>query len=194
MSTKAQTQANRRNSQKSTGPRSAEGKAVSAKNAVKHGLFARDAVITGENTEVYDLFRDELIAELAPAGAMESILAERYVSLSWRLQRIERIQNQVMDVMIERDEPSPLEKQLKESLPKHLRETQDDPRGAGPGLVLGRAAIKDLANSRVLERLLMYERRIENSLFKTSKELDRRKLMRQLGIANADDEPAATRQ
>lgn len=73
MSTKAQTLANRQNSQKSTGPRSAEGKAVSAKNAVKHGLFARDAVITGENKEEYDLFREEILAELAPAGVMESL-------------------------------------------------------------------------------------------------------------------------
>ena len=32
----------------------------------------------------------------------------------------------------------------------------------------------------------MYERRIENSLFKTSKELDRRKLIRQLDIAREE--------
>ena len=93
--TQAQITANRQNSKKSTGPRSAEGKAVSAKNAVKHGLFAHEAVIKGENPEEYELFREEILAELAPAGAMESILAERIVSLTWRLQRAERIQNQV---------------------------------------------------------------------------------------------------
>ena len=95
MSSTTQIQANRQNSLKSTGPRSAEGKAVVAKNAVKHGLFAHEAVITGENKEDYELFRDEFLAELAPIGAMESILAERIVSLTWRLQRTERIQNQV---------------------------------------------------------------------------------------------------
>ena len=66
-------------------------------------------------------------------------------------------------------------------MPKEMRE---DNRGSGPDLVLGRAAINDLSNSRVLERLLMYERRIENSLYKTLDELHKRKLVRQLEQAN----------
>ena len=44
-------------------------------------------------------------------------------------------------------------------------------------LALGRLAVKDFANARVLDRLLMYERRIENSLYKTLLEFQR------LGIA-----------
>jgi protein subunit release factor B len=48
MSTKAQTKANQQNAQKSTGPKTAEGKAVVSQNAVKHGLFAAEAVITGK--------------------------------------------------------------------------------------------------------------------------------------------------
>ena len=49
MATEAQTLANRRNSQKSTGPCSREGKADVSQNAVKHGLLARQAVISLEN-------------------------------------------------------------------------------------------------------------------------------------------------
>ncbi len=45
MATEAQTNANRANSQKSTGPRTAEGKAAVSQNAVKHGLFGHEAVI-----------------------------------------------------------------------------------------------------------------------------------------------------
>jgi hypothetical protein len=44
MATEAQIIANRRNSQKSTGLRSLEGKAIVSKNAVKHGLFALEVV------------------------------------------------------------------------------------------------------------------------------------------------------
>jgi hypothetical protein len=41
-----------------------------------------------------------------------------------------------------------------------------------------------MSNSRVLERLLMYERRIENSLHKTLDELHKRKLVREFENAN----------
>jgi hypothetical protein len=188
MSTEAQIKANRRNSQKSTGPRSPEGKAIVSKNAVKHGLFASENVIKGEKKEDFDLYHDETLSKLAPVGPVESMLAERVVSLSWRLNRAGRIQNQAIDVMIERDGPSPLTKQLRLSLPKFLRDVQDDPRGSGPELVLGRAAIKDYSNSRVLDRLLMYERRIENSMLKIMDELKSLQHTRELKEAGAAEE------
>ena len=53
MSTQKQIKANRKNSRKSTGPKTAEGKAKVSKNAVKHGLFAAEAVVTGENQADY---------------------------------------------------------------------------------------------------------------------------------------------
>jgi len=152
-----------------------------AKNAIKHGLFAIETVIKGENREDFDLFREKLLEEFAPQGAVETMLTERIVSLGWRLKRIVRVQDQVFDVMIEKDEPSPMQKQINSMKPRQMR---DDRRGTGPDLVLGRAAIKDMSNSRVLERLLMYERRIENSLHKTLDELHKRKLVRELEQAN----------
>jgi hypothetical protein len=54
-----------------------------------------------------------------------------------------------------------------------------DTRGAGPELVLGRAIIKDYSDSRVLDRMMLYERRIENSLHKSTRELERRQVIRQ---------------
>ena len=181
MSTTAQIKANQRNSQKSTGPKSAEGKKAVAKNAVKHGLFSNETVIKGESAEDFEIFRDEMLAELNPVGPVESMLAERYVSLSWRLKRVERMQNQVIDVMIERDEqPSPLAKLAQSMLPKNLRQSQADASDSNPEHALGRAAINDYSNSRVLDRLMMYERRIENSMLRTLHELERLRLLREL--------------
>jgi hypothetical protein len=191
MSTEAQIKANRQNAQKSTGPRTAQGKAAVSQNAVKHGLFASQDVVKGENQADFDLFRDEMLIELAPVGALESMLAERFVNLSWRLKRAERMQNQAIDVMIAQDGPSPLAQRLKESLPKYLQDVYGDPRGGGEELILGRAAIKDCANYRTLERLSMYERRIESSMYRTLKELESRQAMRELKERQAAEEQFA---
>ncbi|HLY20616.1 MAG TPA: hypothetical protein VKR61_25490, partial [Bryobacteraceae bacterium] len=45
---------NRRNAQKSTGPKTPEGKAKVRFNALKHGLRARSAIIPGEKLERFE--------------------------------------------------------------------------------------------------------------------------------------------
>ena len=54
MATPAQITANRANAQKSTGPRSVEGKSASRFNALKHGIDAASIVIPGEDPADYD--------------------------------------------------------------------------------------------------------------------------------------------
>ena len=103
MASQAQINANRENAKKSTGPKTQEGKEIVSKNAIKHGLFSNQALITGENLDQYNLNRDQLLEELNPATKMELILAERIVNLTWRLKRIERFQNIVIDAMIEQE-------------------------------------------------------------------------------------------
>jgi len=169
MATQAQIQANRQNAQKSTGPKTSEGKAAVSQNAVKHGLFAAEAVISVEDPADYELYRDEYLAELAPVGMVESMLAERIVSLSWRLQRAERMHNEAIDVKIERESP----------YNDRFSSQQND---SAPNLILGWIVIKDLANSRVLERLELYERRIENSLYKTINRLKQYQVIRQIKL------------
>jgi hypothetical protein len=61
MATLAQITANRANAQRSTGPRSAEGKSASRFNALKHGIDAASVIIPGEDPAVYDS-----LATLAP--------------------------------------------------------------------------------------------------------------------------------
>ena len=95
MATEAQIRANQRNAQKSTGPRTSEGKAAVSQNAVQHGLSARQTIISSESQAEFDLYRERMLSELAPASPMESMLAERIITLSWRLKRAGRIQNQV---------------------------------------------------------------------------------------------------
>jgi hypothetical protein len=184
MATEAQILANRRNCKKSTGPISRYGKAEVSKNAVKHGLFARQPVIRLENQAEFDLFHDRIIRELAPETPMESILSERVVMLSWRLKRVARFQNQTIDAMNANNTSGQTAK-LTNSL---LLKARDLPQQGSSESPLGRLAIKDFSNARVLDRLLMYERRIENSLYKTIIELQRLHLIRKMDNLNRVDE------
>jgi len=188
MATEAQILANRRNAQKSTGPRSPEGKAVISQNAVKHGLTAGQGVISSENQADFELYRDRMLDELDPVGAMESMLAERIISLSWRLKRADRMQNQTIDAMNADRTCGPLAKLTQLMFFKGHNQAQGGPSTSDDDLALGRLAIKDFSNARVLERLLMYERRMEHSLYKTILELQRLHLMRKLDPLRAADE------
>ncbi|MHC4460629.1 MAG: hypothetical protein ACYS91_21290 [Planctomycetota bacterium] len=180
MTTEAQILANRRNAQQSTGPRTLQGKAAISQNALKHGLLAAHSVISSESQADFELYRQQLFAELAPASPMESMLAERIITLSWRLRRAGRIQNQTIDALNADNTSSPLAK-LTQSLISKLRDqSQPAPSTPDGDLSLGRLAIKDFSNARVLDRLLMYERRIEHSLYKTLLEFQRLQIMRKL--------------
>src|SRR4030042_2911400 len=114
MASVAQIQANRFNAQKSTGPRTAAGKERASQNALKHGLLAREAVIAGEDPEEFELYREGMLEELAPAGAGEAMLAERVVGLSWRLRRAERLQNAAFAALDEGEPTSLLDARLEE--------------------------------------------------------------------------------
>ena len=189
MTTEARILANRLNAQKSTGPNTPQGKAVVSQNALKHGLSARHDVITTESQADFDLHRDALLAELDPLSPMVSILADRIVSLSWRLKRADLIQNQTIDAMNEENTSDPLANLAKSFGLKGFAAPQPDPTDSHPDLTLGRIALKDFSNARVLDRLLMYERRIEHSLFKTTLELQRLRLLRTLEPSEPNLEP-----
>jgi hypothetical protein len=166
MATEAQIHANRSNAQKSTGPRTPAGKVVVAQNAVKHGLAARLEVIRGEDQAEFDRHREAMLDELAPVGAREIMLAERVVDLSWRLDRAGRLQNEVFDALLA-GRSSPLARSL---LPEGTTRTQGEPQAEGE-LTRGQVVLEDFSNGRVLDRLLLYERRIERSFYNAMREL-----------------------
>ena len=180
MSTEAQILANRLNAQKSTGPRTDEGKAAVSQNAVKHGLLAAQDVISSESQDDFDLYRQQILDELAPLSPMESMFAERIVALSWRLKRVCKFQNLAIDALNADQASSPLKKLTQSLFLKYYDQSQPAPSASADHLALGRLAVKDFANARVLDRLLMYERRIENSLYKTLLEFQRLNITKRL--------------
>jgi hypothetical protein len=190
MSTQAQIKANQQNSQKSTGPKTDEGKAAVSQNAVKHGLFA-ESVIKGENEADFEAFHDKMLDELVPVGTVEILMAERIVGLWWRLRRAERMQNQAIEDMIGRKVTSNPARRERECYYIEHGIMSGDPRMELDDLPLGRIAISDWSYSRVLDRMLMYERRIENSVIKLMKELKRFQVMRRIELQDAEQKQPA---
>jgi hypothetical protein len=86
--------ANRRNAQKSTGPRTPEGKAKVSQNALKHGLYSRRAIITSprlpENHADYHSLLGVLTAKFAPNSTVEHFLVQRIANFAWQLRRSDR--------------------------------------------------------------------------------------------------------
>jgi len=88
MASEAQIAANRLNAQKSTGPRTAAGKARAARSSLWHGLTAASLVVLDEDEADFDNFHTWLMSDLKPVGELECSLVERIAVLSWRLRRV----------------------------------------------------------------------------------------------------------
>ena len=104
MISEKQLQANRQNAQKSTGPKSAHGKATVSSNALRHGFRSQRIVIDGECADEYNDFRNELIARFAPADILETMLVDRAVAGFWRLRRAGRMETEMLEMMQSSDQ------------------------------------------------------------------------------------------
>jgi hypothetical protein len=94
MASLAQISANRENAQKSTGPKTEAGKAVSSKNNFNFGFNAKVfAVIEGESQEDFDRFRQELLDEHRPATPTEFVFVESMAQHHWASLRAQRLQD-----------------------------------------------------------------------------------------------------
>src|SRR5215217_5704432 len=84
--------ANRANAQKSTGPKTREGRAASRMNALKHGLLSQEVLICSPHryeseAELFAL-HDRFWDELQPMGPLELMLCDQIVTTHWRLRRV----------------------------------------------------------------------------------------------------------
>ena len=82
--------ANRRNAQKSTGPKTAEGKAASRKNSFKHGMTGEGIVLKDEDAAAVDERFAAFSADLKPANDVAACVTRRAAMLSVRLERCVR--------------------------------------------------------------------------------------------------------
>jgi hypothetical protein len=154
MATRRQRAANRRNAQRSTGPKTPEGKAAVRLNALKHGLCAEDAVIFHEDAEAFKDLLHTFLDHFRPVGPLETALVHQIVTAQWRLARCRKIETGIFELSFEDD--------------------RGDLEANHPGFnATERLGYLFRGNTETLATLSRYEARTERSFYRALHELQR---------------------
>ena len=203
MTSEKQLVANQLNAQKSTGPKTDQGKAVSKYNALRHGLLSQEVVLPGEDESAFDELYEKFREELLPEGELEIQLVERIATLCWRLRRIGKVEAGIFEM--QRSESylqrvkSAAEKRLESMMPIEFQvsswEAASDEKSYQESLLrveegknarqeelltVGLAFIKDSRSENAFSKLSRYEVGIERSLYRAIQELERLQAKRQV--------------
>src|SRR5471030_3294178 len=106
MSSQAQINANRLNSQKSTGPASPEGKAASSLNALKSGIHAVSHIIPGEDPAALEALTAAFLLEFQPTGPNQLALVDTLIAAEWTQRRLRRIEAELWNSRDESLDPT----------------------------------------------------------------------------------------
>lgn len=156
MATERQTEANRHNAMKSTGPKTTGGKASVSRNALKHGLRASTmALLHDEDPKALDELRDALGSELRPSTALQHALFDLLVGKLWRLMRVARIEKDILEKEAAEDKW--------DIVPNFGPDGLELP---GTGGVLGRAFSRTVFSKEMLTQVQRYETSLERGLLR----------------------------
>ena len=157
MASQLQIDANRQNAQKSTGPKTPDGKAAVSQNALTHGLTALDAGIFGEDLEEFDATRQSFEDEFKPVGPLQTLLVQQIVMAAWRLGRIRTLEGGLFQLRWPMT-PKNIEKEY-QNLSHRTR--------------LAYLFLRDIRGNNALNMLGRYEARVERSFYRALRELQR---------------------
>ena len=203
MTSIAQIEANQRNAQRSTGPKTNKGKATSARNALQHGLTAEKFVVQDEDPQAWAGCREALRAQFDPVGPVEELLVDRIAGCGWRLLRAGRVEasvfrHQVHDQEARRLRGQARDLEIKDGFDHLSKDTLrtiasviSDPE-QHEGLLCQAAAadaardqeplattfISDATSANALSKLSRYEVTLEGSFYKALHELQRQQAAR----------------
>ncbi len=173
-------QANRQNSRKSTGPRTATGKKRVSMNAVKHGFFSKWLLIQHrdgkESQDEYDDFYADVRKHFQPIGWLDELWVEKIAVWSWRLRRLIRCESGQIDRAL-----AGHSYELQQSRADDLAEPESAP-SSNPEM----DAMTDhlfLPEKEELDKLLRYEAMINRQLNHAIAELERLQARRNGGPA-----------
>ncbi len=197
MPTEKQNAANRRNAKRSTGPKTVAGKAISSLNALTHGVLAlTEVLLPWESSTALGELYQRMLQYWRPSGFMEEVLVEKMTSDLWKLRRLQRVESGVelhnsLAIVRRQAEESRMKMFTVNFIPAAFDGLPGEAKGEGPqespeeeipyprGLdELGEAFIYDVTGSDALRNVRRYQTALENSLYKTIHELERRQAKR----------------
>jgi hypothetical protein len=158
MATQKQLDANRRNAQKSTGPRTEKGKLQSRMNSLQHGLGAVHILLPHEDPAEFHEVRAGLIETYAPANTQELLLVDAIATAWLRTQRVARFEVSMMDSQL---------KTLKYKFGKSQR-PRPEPADDDEGITI---AMGDPKNELAWTLLARYEQRAQSAYYRAIEQL-----------------------
>ena len=166
----ARLRANRENAKKSTGPRSSAGRAISSRNALKHGLCSDQPFLRGEEPEGFHALVDDLSSTFQPVGEAEETLILRIAAIQWRLGRTFPMEAAILRDRMNFD-VADRDKFRKIRHDDQIEYAIEDEEPAPPPLpdpvlgdLLGRAFMADCRGTKAISLLTRYEAALERSL------------------------------
>ena len=157
MASQLQIDANRQNAQKSTGPKTPEGKAAVRRNAVTHGLTANNVCIDGEDQDEFDETRQSFEDELKPVGPLQTLLVQQIVMAAWHLGHLRLLESGLSQLRAADDERA-IERTYTRITPRTR---------------LAYLYQRDVQGPNALTTLGRYQTRIERSFYRALHELQR---------------------
>jgi hypothetical protein len=124
---------NQRNSERSTGPRSAAGKARASQNALTHGLRAAAGALPDEDAEELKALADEWVDYYRPDSPGRRALLDRAVLATLQLRRCARFQAATLAKHV-REAEGRWDQQQEEEVEGYKALLKDDPAAAVRGL------------------------------------------------------------
>lgn len=161
--------ANKQNA-KLGGVKTDEGKEKIKYNALKYGIFSKEVVLRTENYEDFQSFKDEIMNDLRPNGAMECLLVDRIISNSWRLKRVVFIENNLMTYQ----NRSFGEFRVFDGLDLDILNCKKFPSNKDEKLYNQYEEIKkntDMISNDAIDKIIRYESFLERSIYKALEEL-----------------------
>ncbi|MBL8215928.1 MAG: hypothetical protein JNK87_34720 [Bryobacterales bacterium] len=162
-----------RNGAKSHGPKTKDGKDKASRNSLKHGLYSRKIVLATENKGEYDALVASFLDSYQPANFEEHDLVIDMAHARWRIRRVERHEQGLMNLEMSRamrDAPEEFE--------------------AMDAVTLEALAIERLCHTTALENISRLAQRYERTYFRCREALLRMRRERGLSEAPPDPQPA----